>query len=75
MASLCLSFSLLEDGEDYGLFPADRKRFLVPGMVVYVQEFLLSHTSEKAHHFIGIVVLLWNFLVLQLSDGAVQLMD
>ena len=51
-----------EDGNDYGLFPAGWKCTCVQGMIVYVQQFLFSHTSEMADHVIGNVILLWDFL-------------
>ena len=44
-------------------------------MIVNVQQFLFSQTSEVADHLIGNAILPWGFLVFYLSDGAVQLMD
>ena len=40
--------SIVEDGDDYGLFPAGWKCPYVPGMIVNVQQFLFSQTSEVA---------------------------
>ena len=53
----------LEDGDDYGLFSAGCKCPCVRRMVVYVQQFLLNHTSEMEVHLIGNAILPWGFLV------------
>ena len=53
----------LGDGDDYGLFPAGWKCPCGPGLIVYVQKFLFSHTSEMADHLIGNAILPWGFLV------------
>ena len=65
----------LEDGDDYGFFPACSKCPCVPGLVVYVQQFLFSHTYKMTDNCIGNAILPGGFLVFLLSDAAVQLMD
>ena len=47
----------LENGDDYGFFTAGRKCPCVPRLVVYVQEFLFSHTSLEMPSFPGAFVL------------------
>ena len=53
----------LEDGDEYGPLSAGRKCPCLPGLVVHVQQFLFSHTSEMAGHLTGNSNLHWGFLV------------
>ena len=64
VAGLAVSaLPFLEDGDDYGLFPAGWKCPCVPGMIVNDQQFLFSQTSEVADHLTGNAILPWGFPV------------
>ena len=47
----------LEDGDDYGLFPAVWKCPCVPGLVINVQQLLFCHTSNMGDHLLGNAIL------------------